>query len=198
MKEESVTVIIGWYGDANFWRPLIQRAVTSVLNQTVQPDKILISKGNDLQSARNVGLNVDSRYIIFLDADDELAPRYVESMLEGEGDIRVPSVLNFRNNKLVDFSQRWYTPTNLIEGQNYIVVAPLIRTSYFKQVGGFRNLSSLEDYDLWLRMEEAGAEIRQCTKAVYKIHQREKSRSENQNEILEKIISEAKQRRGLL
>ena len=112
--------------------------------------------------------------------------------------IRVPSVVNINEQGVCDYNQRWYTPKNLIDGQNYIVIGAMLNADMFKKVGGFSDLPSLEDYYLWLQMEEAGAEIRQCTDAVYKIHRRVNSRSENQNSILEKIIAEAKQRRGII
>jgi hypothetical protein len=194
---KSVTVIIGWYGDIAIWNPFIQRALWSVLNQSIPADRILISKGDYLQDARNAGLNVDTQYIIFLDADDELDYHYIKSMLSGEGDIRVPFVRNIYPDGTISDDQRWYTPKNLIEGQNYIVIGPMINTELFKKAGGFRNLPSLEDYDLWLRMEEAGAVIKQCTNAIYKVHQRENSRSKDQNAILNQIVSEAKQRRKI-
>jgi|SRR6187402_1763661 len=199
MLDAKVTVIIPVYGDLHFWLPMIARAQESVLKQTY-PCKLIISVSDNLRNARNqYALEDESDYLVFLDADDELKPDYIMNMLLSEGDIRVPSVHKYSDhpyphNLRPDTDQSWYRPKDLITG-NYIVVGAMIRTELFRSLGGFHDYESLEDWDLWLRAEEAGAIFTQCPGAVYKVHKRVGSR--NSNKSFTEILNNAKQRRGI-
>lgn len=196
MQGNSVAVVVPIYGDLQFWSTFADRAVHSAFLQTVKATSIIQSAGSGIADSRNKGalLNHDCEFIIFLDADDELDPNYILEMLKGEGDIRVPSVHRYYQDGRIDTDQSWYTPKDLMTG-NYIVVGAMIRTSLFKQLGGFHDYESLEDWDLWLRAEEAGATFTQCPKAIYKVHKRVGSR--NSNKSFNEILANAKQRRGI-
>ena len=192
MLGNSVLVVIPEYGDKKFWLPFTMRAMQSVENQTVDCDWRIVDAG-DLQSCRNTGgLTAETDYLIFLDADDTLSPTYIEEMLKGTGDIRVPSVHRHYEDGRIDTDQKWYTPIPLIQ-RNYIVVSAMIRTSLFKQLGGFHDYESLEDWDLWLRAEEAGATFEQIPSAVLHVNKRVGSRNSNNSYV--EILNNAKQRR---
>lgn len=175
---------------------LAQRALRSVNMQTRKPEKVIISVADNLQQARNIeGLRADTTHLIFLDADDELERRYIESMRKGTGDVRVPKVYRFSENGACDTDQAWYTPRPLIQC-NYIVVGAMIRTDVFKKVGGFRDLPMLEDWDLWLRLEEERCSFIQCPEAIYHIHVRKGRNSQDQAAMVSQILIEAIARRN--
>jgi hypothetical protein len=181
-----------------YWAGQAQRALHSVKMQSRQPEKVIISIADNLQEARNnEGLRATTSHIIFLDADDELQQRYIESMCKGTGHVRVPKVYRFSDNGACDTDQFWYTPRPLIQG-NYIVVGAMIRADVFKLVGGFRDLPMLEDWDLWLRIEEKCCSFVQCPEAIYHIHVREGRNSQDQAVMIPKIIIEAENRRRKL
>lgn len=194
MQENRVWVIIPVYGDLKVWQYRAYIAAESIRKQTIQPDSMLIVKGHNITHCRNVALTTDSEFIIFLDADDELHPNYIEEMLKGTSDIRVPAVHRYYEDGSIDTDQKWYTPKDLMTG-NYIVVGAMVRTELFKKLGGFHDYESLEDWDLWLRAEEAGATFEQVPNATYKVHKRAGSR--NSNKSFHQILDNAKQRRGI-
>lgn len=193
-NKPAVTVIIPVYGDHEIWDELAELARQSALNQTIRPFHIVISEADNIKDCRNDALNFDGDFIIFLDADDTLHPTYIEEMLKGTADIRVPSVHRHYENGHIDTDQKWYQPKDLMTG-NYIVVSAMIRTSLFKQIGGFHDYESLEDWDLWLRAEESGATFEQIPEAILHVNKRIGSR--NSNKSFDDIFNNAKVRRGI-
>lgn len=195
--KDGVTVIIPVYGDLEKWTPLAVKAYQSATHQTIKAEKVIISTGNNITECRNTALQCDTEFIIFLDADDTLNPDYIEKMLAGIADVRVPSVYRYKDhpyphNLIPDKDQSWYNPVPLMH-RNYIVVSAMIRTSLFKQLGGFHDYESLEDWDLWLRAEEAGATFEQIPDAVLHVNKRNGSR--NSNVSYNQILDNAKARR---
>jgi hypothetical protein len=173
VSEKSVTVVIPFYGD--FPDYLVKRAAASVheqfISSTTKLSLWIDHEVKSLQEARNKpGLKVKTEWLIFLDADDELDPYYVEEMLAGEGDIRQPSTLGIVNGVEDDYSVLIPPKQPNFLAGNHIVIGAMIRTSLFKELGGFRDLPVLEDYDLWLRAWIAGADIQPCPKAIYGVH----------------------------
>lgn len=197
MRGNSVHVIIPVFGNRIVWEPLAKVAFRSVWNQSVRTNvRIRASYSDNIMDARNnEALYSDCEYLIFLDADDTLHPTYIEEMLKGTADIRVPSVHRHYENGHIDTDQVWYQPKDLMTG-NYIVVSAMIRTSLFKQLGGFHDYDTLEDWDLWLRAEEAVATFEQIPEATLHVNKRIGSR--NSNKSFDEILYKAKERRGLL
>lgn len=189
--EGKVTVVIPVFGDMNYWKPLLERAHQSALNQTVKAKYVIINTGKDLHESRNSIINsIDTEFVIFLDCDDELHENYIEEMLKIEdADVVVPCVHRYFDDGRVDTDQHWYTPRPLVEA-NYIVIGALVRTEYLKRVGGFSDLPLYEDWQMWLRMEEIGARFKQCPAAIYKIHVREGSRNEPDIEMKQKMYNQ--------
>jgi len=195
---KTVTVIIPVFGDIEYFGELAKRAYDSVVNQTVQADSILISVGTTMQDARNTpALNsVNTDHIIFLDADDTLDPHYIENITKFDGDIVVPAVHRLYEDGTVNTDQAPYLPKDFMVG-NYIVVAALIKTDLFRKLGGFHDYEALEDWDFFMRAQEAGATFVQGTTAIYQIHVRPNSRntSDTAHDI---VLNNAKKRRNLI
>ena len=110
-------------------------------------------------SARNIGAQyAKGKYLLFVDADDLLSPRYVDTcvtLLERQRDISFV------------YTDEWYFMTRgghvqrvlrqmhewsptLIRRFNIMSVTALMRRYMFLEIGGFRSMPVAEDYDFWL------------------------------------------------
>jgi GT2 family glycosyltransferase len=178
---DTVDVVVATYGNQELWDDLAERAVASAENQTVRPETILRSHGSsDLSHARNVGAGeAMADWLIFLDADDELDPRYIEFMLKGEGDLRQPSTLGVVDGREDDYPVLIPPHQGGFMVGNHLVIGTMIRRDLFYEVGGFRNLPVLEDWDLWIRLRLHGAQLSTCPEAVYRVHVRSESRNQD-------------------
>lgn len=183
---ETVDVVIASYGDIEIWRPYAERAIRSVHAQTVKASLYAYHnhQANDPGTARNasaVGTNAD--WLIFLDADDELDPLYVEVMLAGEGDIRQPSTIGVYQDGGTDDYPVLIPPNpgGMMVG-NHLIIGCMVRRTLFEIVGGFReDLPILEDWDFWIRCQLAGGTVGQCPEAIYRVHVNPGSRNTQSN-----------------
>lgn len=183
MSFGRVGVVMTSYGDLSKWQPLRERAAASVAAQTA-PHLFYSYHWRDpgpssLGALRNCAaleaLDECDR-LIFLDADDELDPHYIEEITKVKADIVQPATLGIRPDGVADKKPIMLREKPLIEG-NYIVIGACINARLFQQVGGFRDQPIYEDWDLWLRMYNAGATIGKCPKAVYRVHVNDKGRN---------------------
>lgn len=176
----DVTVVVATYGDEE-WRDLARRrAIPSALQQA----PVVHAHGDTLAKARNAGVrDIDSEHVVFLDADDELAPGYMAAMAEGFADLRAPSVEYIRGSNRqrpimprVAAHRHECSAECLPEG-NWMVIGTLAPTDLVLDVGGFREFEWSEDWDLWLRCWLAGASIEAIPGATYQAHVRHDSRN---------------------
>lgn len=168
--QSEVSVAVPIYGDTTTWLPLARTAKASIDAQTV-PTVCQIVEGVSLVDARNHALSVvETPFVILLDADDTLAPGYVEHMLAGTGDVRWPSVA-YTDGTV------WAMDWNPLPAWNHLVIGAMARRDLLVEVGGFRDLPVLEDYDLWCRCWAAGADMQPCLDAVYRYHHTQDGRS---------------------
>lgn len=186
MRQTTVAIVIATYGDKEYWDQMAKRAIASAQSQTRPANEILRIHGTSLSEARNTALERSiSDWIICLDADDELGADYVESMLSSTGDIRQPSTLGVVGGIEDDFPV--LIPSKpLIEG-NYIVIGAMFNKKIALEVNGFRELPAFEDWDLWVRMVAAGATVGTCAKAIYKVHVRENSRNQPNDNLYHEL-----------
>src|SRR5687767_11356621 len=85
----DVTVCVATYGDPEWVNLAETRAVPSAEAQATT----IHLHGFTLHDARNACLKlVKTPWVIFLDADDELEPGYVDAMAAGTADLRAPAV----------------------------------------------------------------------------------------------------------
>lgn len=176
----DVTVVVATYGDVSWLDLAAERAVPSASPQA----PVVAVHAATLHEARNTGLaQVTTEFVVFLDADDELHPRFVERMGEGTADLRVPSVAYVTNGyrapatvPKVAGHVHVCEPACLAHG-NWIVVGACVRTDLVRQVGGWRDYPWSEDYDLWVRCWKAGASIETLKRAVYVAYVRSDSRN---------------------
>lgn len=171
----DVTVIIATYG-AGKWRRLAhERALPSALAQGC-PVIIQHDPDAQLHEVRNrAAAQATSEWLVFLDADDELAPGYVEALGAASGDLRAPAVSWVTEHHATD-------PVTLadrdIERLNPCVIGTAIRRDLFTQVGGFADWPAWEDYALFLKAHRAGASLTHVPDAVYRVWMRPGSRNQ--------------------
>lgn len=178
----KIAVVIGTFGDIKEWAPLVQRASRSVTAQTRPADCVSWIHAATLQEARNVAAaGADScDWFIFLDADDELDPLYIESMeaaaIQGSVDIIQPSTLGVYPDGHEDVEPVLIPERDLSTG-NYLVIGSMCKASMFFNVGGFDDYPMLEDWALWLKLRNCGARIGKAPAAVYRVAVRANSRN---------------------
>jgi GT2 family glycosyltransferase len=177
---ETVDVVIATFGNQELWTKLAERAVESVQWQSARPKELIQVHAPNLYSGRNWGgLKSDADWVIFLDADDELDPYFVERMLAGQGDIRQPSTLGVVDGVEDDYPVLIPPHGGGFMVGNHLVIGCMLRRALWEEVGGFRDLPCLEDWDLFIRMRLAGAELGSCPQAIYRVHVRSDSRNQD-------------------
>jgi hypothetical protein len=177
MLTVPIRVCIGTYGDLDIWRPLAERALRSVDDQDVAPTSTFWVHGPDLHTARNraaLQLPDDAEWLCFLDADDELAPGYLDAMAVAISAGRrpaliQPSTLGIYPDGTEDPRPVLIPRKTLIDG-NYLIIGTLIRVDQFARLGGFDDLPMYEDWDLWLRAVIDGAQVVTAPSAIYRVH----------------------------
>jgi glycosyltransferase involved in cell wall biosynthesis len=91
----TCTVCVATYGDPS-WVELAQRAIASAEPQA----PVVHVHGDTLAGARNAALDlVETEWVVFLDADDELEPGYIDTLAAGTADLRAPAVRYVRGRR---------------------------------------------------------------------------------------------------
>lgn len=188
----KVSVIIPCYNQGKY----IDEAVSSVLSQTYKSFEIIIvndgstdkftnellktysrpktriifTRNRGVSTARNLAISESKgEYILPLDADDKIAPEYLEKAMhffENDivGDVGIVYCLaEFFGKK----SGLWNLPEFSFEEillRNMIFCSAFFRKSDWQKVGGYNDnmKDGYEDWDFWLSLIEAGV-------GVYKI-----------------------------
>lgn len=117
-------------------------------------------------AARNTAVSIANPkgWICFLDADDLLAPGYMEAMKrarEDERQLLTPAL------SLGGSSPRCFYERDILNGMNPCPIGTLIHRDLFEEVDGFGDEPAYEDYSLFQRAVLVGAEIRFVPEAVY-------------------------------
>lgn len=175
----DVTVVIPAFGGLE-WDARADRAAASVPSGV----PIIRCTGLDLAGARNSGLGaVETEWVCFLDADDELDRGYFDAMTTSGADLRAPAVQYVHRGR----AARPYVPkvaghrhacgAECLPFGNWLVIGTLARADLLRSVGGFRDFTWSEDWDLWVRCWQAGAAIEAVPDAIYRAHVRADSRN---------------------
>jgi glycosyltransferase involved in cell wall biosynthesis len=171
-------------------REQLQRAVASVLAQTVPVDQISVSVDNDrIGSSRNrnrAAFAADTEWVAFLDDDDEMDPNHIEVCLrhaEKTGaDLVFPwhRILRYGNPLPDLFPHRGIADDKIVpelQKSNFIPITVLVRTSVLREVGGFPDpesdewpLSSGTDYGCWKRIMRTGAKFSHINEVTWTWH----------------------------
>ena len=214
-----VSVIVTSFNYGRF----VAAAVDSALNQTFKDLEVIVVEGGSpepdsriivaglrrprtrvlLQGAahpaganRNFGISqARGRYICCLDADDTLAPTYIEKavfLLERHG----YDVVSCAMEKIGDD----YGPIGILEqpdlsallAGNHVLTSAVFRRSLWERSGGYRDLDrkvhgyAYEDWAFWIRLAALGARFRNLHNDPllrYRIHNASLSRSSDVNSM---------------
>lgn len=176
----NVSVLICTYGD-QAWADLARtRALPSTNGQGA--DEVIVFHDDEmfLDEARNTAAAAASgEWLCFLDADDQLAPGYIDAMASTEHSQqalmipRVQYVDGQGGEELPCFPNRRQPFTRM----NHAVIGTLVPTTVFREVGGFGKEPIYEDWALWLRCVKAGCLLVYTVDAVYRAYRRDASRN---------------------
>lgn len=171
---EGVTICVATFGDET-WVDTAQRMAIPSAGATGAT--VVHRHAETIWGARNACLaEVTTDHVIYLDADDELEPGYLDAMGRVAGDVRVPYVRYVTPRQpprapimpRVAGHRHVCQPVCLTAG-NWIVVGAMARTQMMIDVGGWRAFG-WEDWDMWLRCHLAGHTITVAPGAVYRAH----------------------------
>lgn len=200
------SILIATYGDPAWEGLSWSRAYPSTVGQGIEPFDgkmetiVHHSEHGTLAQARNeAAARADGEYLCYLDSDDELEPFYIEEMHRTLLHLWNGDGVNHPGFPLPPFllapAVRYWTGDGREPGAgipnlggwpavNEAVIGTLVPRLAFLEEGGFREqaddgspLSLYEDWDLWLRLADAGAHLVHVPHAVYRAHVRPNSRN---------------------
>ena len=150
MADVSIVIpVAGYHSD------IAQRAINSASAQTISAAVIVVNDqhGGGASWARNRGLEqVATDFVVFLDADDWIAPTFVERTLAA-----------WQTGRYV-YSDWWqgetpkFAPACPFVNKTWHVVTTLLRTEDVRQHGGFDETLTIggEDSDFYLKLNTSG------------------------------------------
>lgn len=179
-----VSVIIPCYNDGQY----LDDAIRSVFNQTETSFEVIVvddgstddetieilenlawsrtrvihQENRGLSAARNTGMSsAKGEYVVPLDADDELEPRFIETLAAALADRPNAAFAACRAVLFGDINAVWiprpYNAYQLLLS-NSVVGCVLLRKSAYEDVSGYDEAlrNGNEDWDLWIRLMERG------------------------------------------
>ncbi len=187
MGLEDFTICVGTFG-GNEWVQLAhERAIPSAEAQGVP---VIHRHGSTLAQARNACLGLaTTEFVVFLDADDQLEPGYVEAMAAGSADLRAPSIRQVREyqygREVGPFMpqvggrrHRHECTAECLRDGNWLVIGTAVRRGLLLDVGGFpEGIDWSEDWAAWAKCWVAGGTVEAIPDAVYRAYVRLDSRN---------------------
>jgi glycosyltransferase involved in cell wall biosynthesis len=169
----SISVVIATYGGYEWSIMGTERALPSADNQDADDVTMVYRREGTRATSLNDGADeAKGDWLIFLDADDELAPGYVGAMrraLEQHPDGKVlftPAVQHIRKGRPAPPA---FMKEVDMRGGNWLVIGTMVSRALFNEVGGFHeHPHGLEDWNFFARCVRAGANIVRVKDAVYR------------------------------
>ena len=173
----KVSIVIATYG-AHEWEIVAEeRALPSALTQDCpvvmehQPD-------GTIASARNAAAErAKGKWLLFLDADDELGAGYVGAMRRAyereRGPAAGPLLLTPAVQKIIKGRPRGVSFYHEVDLRlaNWLVIGTLIERDLFLRAGGFPDYPhGFEDWGLWYKATRLGARVVRVKGAIYRQH----------------------------
>lgn len=172
----SVSIIIATYGESVWEEMSWERALPSTQGQGAL--EVLVEHFHDytIAEARNAAAaRAKGDWLVFLDADDELAGGYIRAMerrissltfYEGKRVILIPRVQYVISGR--PRAPKFLSRRGSLQDDNFIVVGAGIQRWDFEDVGGFSDYPhGFEDWSLWAKSWKAGADLVEVPQAIY-------------------------------
>ena len=178
------SIVIATYGDDSWEELANQRALPTARSQ--DPHEVLIGHDpdGDISSVRNaLAAEAKGDWLLFLDADDEIAPGFLAAMKRAlmqerradDTPLLLTPAISYVKKGTPQGPKFW--PECSFETGNWLVIGTLVEKSLFDKVGGFRPFPhGLEDWNLWARCVRSGARIVKVRKAIYFAHWNDNSK----------------------
>ena len=189
-----MTIAVATFGDSEWAKLAFNRAIPSA---TAQGVPVVYRHEDNLADARNACLKmVPTEWVIFLDADDELEPGYVEAMGKGTADVRGPVARYIRGGRSNLWQPRVYGHSHdcgaeCLSDGNWLLIGSAVRTSVLRAAGGWREFNWSEDWDTWIRCWKRGATFELISDAIYRAHVRPDSRNRGATQAAKQAAHEA-------
>ena len=204
-----MTICVASFGGREWQQLAESRAVPSAVEQA--PVVRVHLPDGDLTDARNAALEqVQTEWVIYLDADDELEPGYVEAMSRGTADVRGPVARYMRGGQGRLWQPRVHghdhdCAADCLKDGNWLLIGSCVRTEILAKAGGWDDFPVYEDWALWLKVWKLGATFELIPDAIYRAHVRPDSRNRGpstaeknrvHHEIVAAILPDARPRRS--
>lgn len=175
-----ISIVITSYGEET-WRSLAwERAYPSAIAQDNGTEKFeVIVHHSELETigpARNeAAAKAEGKWLIFLDADDELEPRYVHEMsiaaAKTSGDVLMQPAVRYLRKGGRSGTRPVIIPDRNLRHDNYLVIGTMLRRELFQRVEGFNDYHhGFEDWSLWAKCWKLGAQVVPVPRAIYCAH----------------------------
>lgn len=139
---------------ADYHIDLLDRVKATVAAQTIPCEHIIVIDRDRCGAgwARNIGLaEVQTPFVVFLDSDDELDPRFVEKMLGAWRGDRYIYCDHWAGDKLIQ------APNCAWRNRSWHVISALVPTEWAREVGGFdETLEAFEDTEFYVKLVTSG------------------------------------------
>ena len=149
MSDVTVVIPVGPYHES-----IVEQAIASCLAQTVPVTVVVVQDRNGYGAGwtRNKGLEqVETPLTVFLDADDTIAPHFVERCLSVYDGRKYIYTDHWQGDKLVQ------APNCAWVEKTWHPISALVPTAWAREVGGFdAALSGGEDTDFFLKLVTSG------------------------------------------
>ena len=171
----DISILIPSYGEP-VWEEMAEtRALPSAMAQDAHEVLIDHDPSGTIASVRNgLAKRATGEWLLYLDADDELGPGYIQAMQrayeQGRRTDGVPPLLTPAVSYVVKGRRQMprFLPGSDLRKNNYLVVGTLVERNLFLSVEGFSDYPhGFEDWSLWAKCWKAGAQIIQVRRAVY-------------------------------
>ena len=166
-------------------------------------------KNTGVSGARNTAIRAArGEFLAFLDPDDLWKPTYLQRISDGfatspDVDVMVTAVESFRetkNGESIDhvLLKKWQIarfPYSLAVGNFMQPSSVVMRVDAFQLVGDFDEtpeLQHIEDYDLWIRLAQAGKKFRFITECLVRYRKHESAATSDtlrMQQLLERIVA---------
>lgn len=184
MDVQVTTIILTTWGSDEWLKRGVEAAA-----RIQGANHLHVSEPRSAGDARNRAVDYfdPPEWLLFLDADDNLAPGYLQAMqaaCEHKRQLLTPAL------KLGDNEAACLTDRDIIHGLNPCPIGTLIHRNMFEEAGRFWDEPAWEDFAMFQRAVLVGAEIRFVPEAVYIASHNPKGRNStvrNPKRLLERI-----------
>jgi glycosyltransferase involved in cell wall biosynthesis len=177
----TISAIIASHGDPYWERLGRMRAFASTSGQDFDEVVVMYNRDMTLAEARNAGAREASgEYLLFIDADDEIAPGFADAMRESisrldPGKYLLTPAIRYGAGRVFSTPRFW--PEIDIRTGNWMVVGTLVPRSLFELAGGWDEYELYEDWAIWAKCMELGATPIKVPDAHYMVHVSANSRN---------------------